>query len=44
VTLVHALAQTEEVFAGSAVVRPAGEYEAVARAVLDGTNRRITEA
>jgi hypothetical protein len=44
VTLVHALAQTEEVFAGSAVVRPAGEYEAVARAVLDGTNRRIIEA
>jgi hypothetical protein len=44
VTLIYALPQTEEVFVGSAVVRPAGEYEAVARAVLDGTNRRLLEA
>ncbi len=41
VTLVYVMGQHEEVFAGSAVVRPAGEYDAVARAVLDGTNRRV---
>lgn len=40
-TLVLVSGHQEEVFAGSAVVRPAGEYDAVARAVLDGTNRRV---
>jgi hypothetical protein len=40
-TLVHVLAHSEEVFAGAAVVRPAGEPDAVVRAILDGTNRYI---
>ncbi len=31
----------ELVFAGSAIVRDAGEYDSVVRAVLDGTNRRL---
>lgn len=34
--LVKAHPTTEEVLAGSAVVRASGEYDAVARAVLDG--------
>jgi hypothetical protein len=28
---------------GSAVVRPAGEFDAVARSVLDATNRRLPQ-
>lgn len=31
----------EEVISGSAMVRPAGEFDAVARSVLDATNRRL---
>jgi len=41
VTLIHAVRQREEAFVGAAIVGPSGEYEAVARAVLDGTNRRV---
>lgn len=33
----------EEVVSGSAVVRSAGDYDAMARAVLDATNRRLTQ-
>lgn len=33
----------EEVISGSAVVRPAGEFDAVARSVLDATNRRLSQ-
>jgi hypothetical protein len=33
----------EEVVTGSAVVRSAGELDAIARAVLDATNRRLTQ-
>jgi hypothetical protein len=33
----------EEVVTGSAVVRSAGEPDAIARAVLDATNRRLTQ-
>ncbi len=37
VTVIQLLGQHEEVLAGSAVVRPAGEHDAVARAVLSAT-------
>lgn len=33
----------EEVISGSAVVRSAGEFDAVARSVLDATNRRLPQ-
>jgi hypothetical protein len=33
----------EEVVSGSAVVRTAGDYDAMSRAVLDATNRRLTQ-
>lgn len=33
----------EEVVSGSAVVRAAGDHDAMARAVLDATNRRLTQ-
>lgn len=33
----------EEVISGSAMVRPAGEFDAVARSVLDATNRRLPQ-
>jgi hypothetical protein len=33
----------EEIVTGSAVVRSAGELDAIARAVLDATNRRLTQ-
>jgi hypothetical protein len=33
----------EEVVSGSAVVRSAGDYDAMARAVLDATNRRLAQ-
>lgn len=33
----------EEVISGSAIVRPAGEFDAVARSVLDATNRRLPQ-
>ena len=41
VTILLTLAPYEEVVAGSAVVRAAGEQDAVARAVLAATNRRL---
>ena len=40
-TVVVVVPPYEEVSAGSAVVRTAGELDAVARAVLDATNRRL---
>jgi len=40
-TVVLATPPFEEVLAGSAVVRGAGEHDAVARAVLDAGNRRL---
>ncbi len=33
----------EEVISGSAVVRPSGEFDAIARSVLDATNRRLVQ-
>ncbi len=41
VTIVVVVPPYEEVLSGSAVVRGAGEHDAVARAVLDATNRRL---
>ena len=41
VNIVFGLADHEEVVSGSAVVREAGEIDAVVRAVLDATNRRL---
>lgn len=43
VTVVVVVPPYEEVVAGSAVVRAAGELDAVARAVLDATNRRLPQ-
>jgi hypothetical protein len=40
-TIVLALPPHEEMLAGAAVVRAAGEHDAVARAVLDALNRRV---
>ncbi len=40
-TLVLVNPPNEEVVVGSAVVRPAGDHEAVARSVLDALNRRL---
>jgi hypothetical protein len=42
-TIVVVVPPYEEVISGSAVVRPAGEFDAVARAVLDATNRRLSQ-
>ena len=41
VNIVFGLQDHEEVVSGSAVVREAGEIDAVVRAVLDATNRRL---
>jgi hypothetical protein len=41
VTVVFVMPPNEQVVAGSAIVRPQQEAEAVARAVLDATNRRL---
>ncbi len=43
VTVVVVVPPYEEIVAGSAVVRTAGELDAVARAVLDATNRRLPQ-
>ncbi|HEX2850324.1 MAG TPA: hypothetical protein VHN98_07215 [Acidimicrobiales bacterium] len=43
VTVVVVVPPYEEVLSGSAVVRSAGELDAVARAVLDATNRRLPQ-
>ena len=42
-TVVVVVLPYEEVISGSAVVRPAGEFDAVARSVLDATNRRLPQ-
>ena len=42
-TVVLVVPPYEEVIAGSAVVRAAGELDAVARSVLDATNRRLPQ-
>lgn len=42
-TVVIVVPPYEEICAGSAVVRAAGELDAVARAVLDATNRRLPQ-
>jgi len=42
-SVVFAVPPYEEVVAGSAIVRAAGEHDAVVRAVLDATNRRLTQ-
>lgn len=41
VTIVFVMPPNEQVVAGSAIVRPQQEADAVARAVLDATNRRL---
>ena len=41
VTVVFVVPPDEQVVSGSAIVRPQQEAEAVARAVLDATNRRL---
>jgi hypothetical protein len=42
VTVVFVIPPSEQLVSGSAIVRPQQEADAVARAVLDATNRRIT--
>ena len=42
-TVVVVVPPYEAVISGSAVVRPAGEFDAVARSVLDATNRRLSQ-
>ena len=42
-TVVVVVPPYEEIIAGSAIVRPAGEFDAVARSVLDATNRRLSQ-
>jgi hypothetical protein len=42
-TVVVVVPPYEEVISGSAVVRAAGEFDAVARSVLDATNRRLSQ-
>jgi hypothetical protein len=42
-TVVVVVPPYEEVISGSAVVRPSGEFDAVARSVLDATNRRLAQ-
>jgi hypothetical protein len=41
VTVVFVMPPSEQLVSGSAIVRPQQEADAVARAVLDATNRRI---
>ena len=41
VTVVFVVPPTEQMVSGSALVRAPGEADAVARAVLDATNRRL---
>ena len=41
-TLVFVVPPHEEIVSGSAVVRGGNEAEALSRAVLDATNRRLT--
>ncbi|HEY5171215.1 MAG TPA: hypothetical protein VIK54_05755 [Acidimicrobiia bacterium] len=41
VTLVYVIPPAEQLVSGSAIVRPQQEADAVARAVLDATNRRL---
>ena len=41
VTVVFVVPPSEQIVAGSAIVRPQQEADAVARAVLDATNRRL---
>jgi hypothetical protein len=41
VTVVFVIPPSEQLVSGSAIVRPQQEADAVARAVLDATNRRI---
>ena len=40
-TIVVVVPSYEEVLAGAAVVRASGEHDAMARAILDATNRRL---
>ena len=42
-TVVVVVPPYEEVMAGSAMVRSAGDHDAIARAVLDAVNRRLTQ-
>ena len=42
-SIVFVITPDEEVISGSAVVRTAGEHDAIARAVLDATNRRLAQ-
>jgi len=42
VVLVEVVAHEEQAFTGSALVGAAGEHDAIARAVLDGSNRRLS--
>ncbi len=42
-TVVVVVPPYEETISGSAVVRPGGEMDAVARAILDATNRRLAQ-
>jgi hypothetical protein len=41
VTVVFVVPPAEQIVSGSALVRPQQEADAVARAVLDATNRRL---
>jgi len=41
VTVVFVVPPSEQLVSGSAIVRPQQEADAVARAVLDATNRRL---
>jgi hypothetical protein len=41
VTIVFVVPPVEQLVSGSAIVRPQQEADAVARAVLDATNRRL---
>lgn len=42
-TVVVVVPPYEETISGSAVVRPGGEMDAVARSILDATNRRLAQ-
>ena len=41
VTVVYVIPPAEQLVSGSAIVRPQQEADAVSRAVLDATNRRL---
>lgn len=43
VTVVVVVPPYEEIISGSAIVRASGEFDAIARAVLDATNRRLAQ-